>query len=106
MMRARGIYACRPGQAKRRSGTHMWTAPCSQEAEPVSDRSECGHMSGLLVRSHTTAAKMGSTSTSSKHTQRCLAPMGPSECCLVTVIDRSGPSSVLEQASACDVRLL
>src|SRR5688500_4094212 len=43
------------------AGTHMWTAPCWQEAESNSDRSDCGHMSGLLMRSHMTAAKMGST---------------------------------------------
>src|SRR5436190_19394471 len=43
------------------AGTHMWTAPCWQEAGCGCDRSDCGHMSGLLMRSHMTAAKMGST---------------------------------------------
>jgi hypothetical protein len=37
----------------------MWTAPGLQEMADC-DRSDCDHMSGLLMRSLTTAAKMGS----------------------------------------------
>jgi hypothetical protein len=41
-----------------KAGTHMWTAPSL--ARPVSGvrRIACDHMSGLLSRPHTTAAKM------------------------------------------------
>src|SRR5215211_8722593 len=38
----------------------MWTAPGSQEVKRRADRIACDHMSGLLMRSHMTAAKMGS----------------------------------------------
>ena len=41
-------------------GTHMWTAPGLQEVAQRADRIACDHMSGLLSRSHMTAAKMGS----------------------------------------------
>jgi len=37
----------------------MWTAPGPQEVEQRADRIACDHMSGLLMRSHMTAAKMG-----------------------------------------------
>jgi transposase len=43
----------------------------SQEAECSSDRSDCGHMSGLLWRSHMTAAKMGSTARAPNITAVC-----------------------------------
>ena len=52
-----------PGPAKGRRpepGIHMWTAPGLQELVQRADRSDCDHMSGLLSRSHRTAAKMGS----------------------------------------------
>ena len=42
-----------------RAGTHMWTAPGLQEVVQRADRIACDHMSGLLLRSHMTAAKMG-----------------------------------------------
>ena len=38
---------------------HMWTAPGPQEVVQGADRIACDHMSGLLMRSHMTAAKMG-----------------------------------------------
>src|SRR6266852_425734 len=38
---------------------HMWTAPGPQEVVQRADRIACDHMSGLLMRSHMTAAKMG-----------------------------------------------
>jgi len=38
---------------------HMWTAPGLQEVVQRADRIGCDHMSGLLMRSHMTAAKMG-----------------------------------------------
>jgi len=38
---------------------HMWTAPGPQEEVQRADRIACDHMSGLLMRSHMTAAKMG-----------------------------------------------
>ena len=81
----------------------MWTAPSWQEAEFFSDRSDCGHMSGLLMRSHMTAAKMGSTARV-PNIGAVSSTIGSHGFCLVTVIDRSGPSSVLEQASACGAR--
>src|SRR6266478_9102667 len=81
----------------------MWTAPCRQEAE-------CGFSSKRLrpyVRSVDAVAHDRCQDGVHKHEfqtwSRCFAPMGPAEC-LVTVIDRSVPSSVLEQASACGVR--
>jgi hypothetical protein len=37
----------------------MWTAPGPQEVVQRADRIACDHMSGLLMRSHMTAAKMG-----------------------------------------------
>ena len=40
--------------------SHMWTAPGLQDLARRTDRSDCDHMSGLLSRSHMTAAKMGS----------------------------------------------
>ena len=40
--------------------SHMWTAPCLQGSAQSTGRSDCDHMSGLLSRSHMTAAKMGS----------------------------------------------
>ena len=106
--RTHALSPRRPGQASGASadpGPICGRPPSGKRRNWFSDRSDCGHMSGLLMRSHKTAAKMGFTGASSKHTQRCLAPMGPTECCLATVIDRSGPSSVLEQASACGVRV-
>src|SRR5258705_3007400 len=42
-----------------KAGTHMWTAPWLQEFVRVNPIA-CDHMSGLLSRSHMTAAKMGS----------------------------------------------
>src|SRR5687768_15288175 len=54
-------FKCRQLAVEIGAETHMWTAPCWQEAELISDRSDCGHMSGLMMRSHMTAAKMGST---------------------------------------------
>src|SRR6266851_7439836 len=41
------------------AGSHMWTAPGLQDLAQRTDRSDCDHMSGLLSRSHMTAAKMG-----------------------------------------------
>ena len=38
----------------------MWTAPRLQEVVQRVKRIACDHMSGLLSRSHMTAAKMGS----------------------------------------------
>jgi len=42
------------------TASHMWTAPGLQDLAQRTDRSDCDHMSGLLSRSHMTAAKMGS----------------------------------------------
>jgi len=47
------------GPKGREPGIHMWTAPGPQEAQQRADRIACDHMSGLLSRSHMTAAKMG-----------------------------------------------
>jgi hypothetical protein len=45
--------------SKRESaGTHMWTAPCLQDLDRGVRRIGCDHMSGLLSRSHMTAAEM------------------------------------------------
>src|SRR5713101_8038485 len=41
------------------NGSHMWTVPWLQEFVRVNPIA-CDHMSGLLSRSHMTAAKMGS----------------------------------------------
>src|ERR1700685_791006 len=46
--------------------SHMWTAPGLQDLAQRTDRSDCDHMSGLLSRSHMTAAKMGFRDASSK----------------------------------------
>jgi hypothetical protein len=50
-----------PGVIVREGGwtIHMWTAPGPQEVVQRADRLACDHMSGLLMRSHMTAAKMG-----------------------------------------------
>jgi hypothetical protein len=54
------ISASFPGPSEAREPRiHMWTAPCSQEVQQRADRIACDHMSGLLSRSHMTAAKMG-----------------------------------------------
>ena len=50
----------RPYRAGRPAASHMWTAPCLQGSAQSTGRSDCDHMSGLLSRSHMTAAKMGS----------------------------------------------
>ena len=49
----------RGGGVAHEPGIHMWTAPGPQEAQQRADRIACDHMSGLLSRSHMTAAKMG-----------------------------------------------
>src|SRR5262249_57223313 len=41
-----------------KTAAHMWTALCLQEPWQSADRIACDHMSGLLSRSHMTAAKM------------------------------------------------
>ena len=48
------------------TASHMWTAPGLQDLAQRTDRSDCDHMSGLLSRSHMTAAKMGFRDASSK----------------------------------------
>src|SRR6266446_9566096 len=77
----------RPGQAKRKAGTHMWTAPVPQEFFG-SDRIACIHMSGLLMRSQWIAGQDGFRDASSKQPRDLLRPMGPTDC-LAPRIDRS-----------------
>ena len=52
-------YALTQDVVPAKAGTHMWTAPWLQEFVRVNPIA-CDHMSGLLSRSHMTAAKMGS----------------------------------------------
>jgi hypothetical protein len=51
-------YLRRPGLEP---GPICGRPPAGKRWNGVFDRSDCGHMSGLLMRSHMTAAKMGST---------------------------------------------
>jgi hypothetical protein len=43
-----------------KAGIHMWTAPCLQGCFGGLISIACAHMSGLLMRSQLSAAKMGS----------------------------------------------
>ena len=43
-----------------KAGIHMWTAPWLQGCFGGLIGIACAHMSGLLMRSHKSAAKMGS----------------------------------------------
>ena len=85
--------------ARREPGTHMWTAPDLQELGSSADRIACDHMSGLLMRSHMTAAKMGSATRVPNSAAVSSVPLGPTEC-LASGIDRSHHLLRLEQAPA------
>ena|SRR5437763_13801010 len=45
--------------AAQEPGTHMWTAPASQEGQRKMVLVDCGHMSGLCVRHGWPLAQMG-----------------------------------------------
>jgi hypothetical protein len=49
-----------PSVIPAKAGIHMWTAPCLQGYFGGLIGIACAHMSGLLMRSHMSAAKMGS----------------------------------------------
>ena len=49
-----------PSVIPAKAGIHMWTAPCLQGCFGGLIGIACAHMSGLLMRSHMSAAKMGS----------------------------------------------
>ena len=75
--------------------------PCPQEfccVNPIA----CDHMSGLLSRSHMTAAKMGSATRGPNSTAAC-SPLGPSGF-LASEIDRSHSSTRASSASSIRCR--
>jgi hypothetical protein len=75
----------------------MWTAPGLQDLAQRTDRSDCDHMSGLLSRSHMTAAKMGFRNASSKQEGGMKPPLGRPEC--LASWDRSITPSAPSSAS-------
>jgi hypothetical protein len=95
------ISASFPGPSEAREpGIHMWTAPCSQEVQQRADRIACDHMSGLLSRSHMTAAKMGFSRRESRTVSRFrVLPLGSTDY-LTSRSNRSHHLLLLEQAPA------
>ena len=57
----KGWRAVVPAKRSAEPGPICGRPPTRKRRNCFSDRSDCGHMSGLLMRSHMTAAKMGST---------------------------------------------
>src|SRR5882724_13720096 len=82
------------------AGTHMWTAPWLQEFVRVNPIA-CDHMSGLLSRSHMTAAKMGSA-TRGPNSQTASFANGSHG--LSRVLGSIDHTHLLEQASASGLR--